>query len=105
MFLYSIFEYLFVAICSIGTVKYEHKQTIIEGSLLHDQNRVDICQTVQFWKSAIYRSMNSLIGIDIGFGSHFVALATPSNDGATEPRIDVVLNEKKESENKLVYGC
>lgn len=44
--------------------------------------------------------MNSLIGIEIGFGSHVVSLAAPSAEGATEPKVDVVLNEKKESENK-----
>ena len=67
---------------------------------LHYQNHGDICQTVQFWEYAIYRSMNSLIGIEIGFGSHVVSLAAPSAEGATEPKVDVVLNEKKESENK-----
>lgn len=76
----------FVAL--VPSYKNTNRQKLT-GSWLHDQNRVYICQTVQFWKCAIYRSMNSLIGIDIGFGSHFVALATPSDDGATEPRIDV----------------
>ena len=44
--------------------------------------------------------MSTLIGIDIGFGSHIVSKATPPPEGSTDLQLDVVLNQKKESENK-----
>ena len=50
--------------------------------------------------SSILRAMSTLIGIDIGFRSHIVVKATPPPEGSVEPQVDVVLNQKKESENR-----
>lgn len=44
--------------------------------------------------------MSTLIGIDIGFGSHYVARMNPPVEGSTEPTIELVSNESKGNENR-----
>ena len=46
--------------------------------------------------------MRSVIGIDVGFRSQYVAKVLPSAEGDSEPAIETQLNESKENEFKLV---
>ena len=46
--------------------------------------------------------MSSVIGIDVGFRSQYVAKVSPSAEGDAEPAIETQLNESKENEFKSV---
>ena len=52
--------------------------------------------TIIFW------IMSSVIGIDVGFRSQYVAKVIPSAEGNAEPAIETQLNESKENEFKSV---
>lgn len=46
--------------------------------------------------------MSSVIGVDVGFRSQYVAKVIPSAEGDAEPAIETQLNESKENEFKSV---
>ena len=46
------------------------------------------------------KEMSTQIGIDIGFGSHYVVRVNSPAEGSTEPVIELVPNESKEVENR-----
>lgn len=46
------------------------------------------------------KEMSTQIGIDIGFGSHYVVRVNSPAEGSTEPVIELVPNKSKEVENR-----